>query len=106
MLQVPQMVRCKIGISYDDQKRARQISPTIKGRVVPLFAVRVKFAEAWEGALHFVFGLFRAPIKGNGGSEFFWSIVIIPAMVLMIAIKVIDLLWPLLIVWLVWWIFN
>ena len=42
-----------------------------------LFSVQIVGAEFWEGVLHVLFRPFNAPVHGNGGTEFFWTIPVI-----------------------------
>lgn len=88
MWAVPQIWLVKIGISGGLKYRAKRISETIRGFVVPIFVIRIPFAYDVEQWLHRVFSFAHAPQKGvSGGSEFFAAYIAPMAVVLMLFIQ-------------------
>ena len=92
------LLRCKIGISNWTERRAVQVSDSVRGRVWPVLQVRVFFAGFWEAVLHTLFGFFRWRMRGDGGTEFFLIVVFPFAFVLVLLIKIFDMLLPVLII--------
>jgi len=84
MVQTPLPIRCKIGISTRPDLRQKQITR----RVRVVCKAKVWGAEYFERMLHFFFRPFHAPVRGDGGTEFFWTIP-----VLFIAPVLLLLLW-------------
>ena len=84
MVQTPLPLRCKIGISARPDLRQRQITR----RVRLVCKAEVWGAGYFERLFHFIFRPFHAPVRGDGGSEFFWAFP-----VLFIAPLLLLLLW-------------
>lgn len=103
MLTVPLPTRCKIGISTHTHLRKTQVAR----RVVVVFRARVWGAERVEGVLHFLFRPFHAPVRGDGGSEFFWSVptaFVAPVFIAFVwAAQTAVVLWPIVLLLTFFW---
>ena len=79
MVQSPLPIRIKVGISTRPDLRKEQVATPCW----VLAKFKVWGAEHFERMIHWLLSPFHAPVNGNGGSEYFWSIAVfiaIPAM--------------------------
>ena len=73
---IPCIWMCKIGIGGNYQRRSKEVSRTVIGVAVPIFAVKILFAYPIEKALHRTFQVFNIPFHGSGKEEWFFILVL------------------------------
>lgn len=106
---LPVPLRFKCGISYSTKNRAKDVSADVKGYVIPVYRVRVRFAKFWEQVIHIILKccLSWAPLKkGDGRTEFFWIYAFPVAFVLVILVEIIDTFLPFLLALGLLWLAN
>lgn len=81
---IPCIWMCKIGIGGNYQRRSKEVSRTVFGVAVPVFAVKILFAYKIEKALHRTFRVFNIPFHGSGKEEWFFILVLPFAAVVML----------------------
>jgi hypothetical protein len=84
MVNFPMLFLCKVGISKDAERRAKDVSKSIPGRAIILFAGRIYFAYQIEQALHKLGKEFNVPFVGSGKTEWFWLPVGLVAIVVIL----------------------
>jgi len=84
MVNFPMLFLCKVGISKDAERRAKDVSKGIPGRAVILFAGRIYFAYQIEQTLHRLGKAFNVPFVGSGKTEWFWLPVGLVAIVVIL----------------------
>lgn len=82
MIHLPKFWLVKIGISRNVKNRAANITDSIPGRAVPLFALPIIGAEAVEQYIHRKCAPLNRPFVGSGRTEWFY----LPAAVLALGI--------------------
>lgn len=78
MLHIPFFVICKIGISKNTKRRAKDVSDSIVGFALPICAVKSKYAFQIEQWMHEQLKVLNVKFHGSGKTEWFW----LPALLL------------------------
>lgn len=84
----------KIGITGYPQRRLHGIRTDPDAIGTDFYLLKIKMFGAYyvEQFLHRLFFVFKVPWKGSGRTERFLVIVVIPAVVLLIGFKIIDII--------------
>ena len=88
MIHVPKFYLVKIGISRNVRNRSRNISDSIPGRAVPVFALPIIGAEGLEKYIHRRCAPLNRPFVGSGRTEWFY----LPAAVVALGIMLLAFL--------------
>lgn len=99
----PMLFLCKVGISKDAERRARDVSKSIPGRAVILFAGKVWFAYPIEQAIHRAGKALNVPFMGSGKTEWFWLPVGLITIFIILILLILEYAAYLLVVALVAW---
>jgi len=101
MVNVPLFFLCKIGISGNKNRRAREVSEKVFGWAIPVFAVYIPFAFALEQSMHRLFGF--ANVRFGGSREWFLFPVAPVAAFIMFTVFLLEyLLWFVAVLFVIW----
>ena len=88
MVHVPKLYLVKIGISRNVKNRAANITESMPGRAVPIFALPIIGAMSLEKYIHRQCAPLNRPFVGSGRTEWFY----LPAAVVALGIMLIAFL--------------
>ena len=104
MINFPLVFLVKIGIAKSVRKRKSQISKSMPGFAIPIFALPIPQARRVEQALHDLLGFMNIPYFGSGRTEWFFVAAAIPAIFVITLIFIIEFVFYVLIIYLILWL--